>query len=161
MLKILVHFKHCQHIDTLWDDIEQIHRKNTVSSPSIMKCLVLSDHSDKMSRSIQVLQWMIDCKYSLKHYEWNDFSLSISKLITFCADSNKLSSVRTIHQMINRLKIEDLFIQTAMINAYGALSDIECALDVFHSVSTNKKDVVITGCIVRNGRPEEAKCYQA
>ena len=160
MLKLLVHFKHCHRIESMWADIEQIGRKNTVSCPSIIKCFVLSDHWDKTSKCIQVLQWMVDSKYTLKRYEWNDFSLSISKLITFCADTADRVNVECIQRMMDCLEIEDLFIQTALVNALGALSDIEGALNVFHSISDRKKDVVVTGCLMKalidNDRAEEA-----
>ena len=145
MIKLLIQSKQYHHIQTMWHDIQEIDRKNTISCPVIIKCLVLShlNERDIISKSIITLHWMAESKYNLKHYEVGDYSLSVSKLISICSN---MSDLERIHSLTG--DTEDIFIATAFINAFGTNAEIQRALSVFYSVNDKQRDGVLIGSMM-------------
>ena len=146
MIKLLIQSKQYHHIQTMWNDIQEIDRKNTISCPVIIKCLVLSGlkESDIILKSMEILQWIKESKYNLKHYELGDYSLSVSKLISIC--SNNMNALEKIHSLIG--DTEDIFIATAFINAFGKSAEIQRALSVFYSMGDKQRDGVFIGSMM-------------
>ena len=149
MLKLLIHFKQYDYIKYLWNDIEQIKLKNTISCPIIIKCYILSKEENKdiiFLKCIQILKWMKYYKYKLKYYEIKDYSLSISKLITMF---DNYSNLKLIHSLIDE-NDDDIFIKTALINCYGKYeNEIKNVLYLFNSINDNKKDIIFIGTTMK------------
>ena len=70
--------------------------------------------------------------------------IKISKRIQYVFQNLSLLNANpyTITQLSSLITTDDIFIKTALINAYGKFGDIESAKNIFDAINSNDKDVV-------------------
>eukprot|EP01084_Bolivina_argentea_P084318 152528_1 len=152
LLQLWWDYRNAIQIFEIWNDIEQYHKQNNytqqqLSYSSIMKCLLFPDNID-ISKCMQTLQWMENARYCLCIHD-----AFLNKLILKCGQQKDINVLKYIHHLMKRNIIETkkriLGNNTTLITAYGICECISDALNVFNSISDNKKDIVIIGAMMK------------
>ena len=148
LLKLFSDLSEPEKISIIWKQISSLsnsHNDESISYPLLIDCCMKSDPIN-IDYAIQSLQWIKYKHYELSSSEMKMFSKNISKLISLC--NNDIDKLKHIHSLINQY--DDIFIKTALINAYGVCSnDSNLSLNVFNSINDNKKNNVSIGAIMK------------
>lgn len=146
LLQLCSRLKQSHKVLSIWNDIENV--KNGINYQLLFKCCV--NHSDQnlMVKSITVLQWMRYSNYKLQKYQIKDHSINIVKLIA--KNKNNIKMIKQIHSLIDMKEIyDDIFIKTALINAYGECMDIIAAKNVFRTIGIDNQDSITIGVMMK------------
>ena len=110
------------------------------------------------NQCIQLLIRMKSNQYKVGHSEMKSFSNGISKLISKC--SHNANAIERIDAAIDQY--DDIFIKTALINAYGRTRNVWKAKATFDSIRNFRKNIGCCNAMMtaynNNGRFHEALC---
>ena len=141
LLKGLFHFKQPDKVSMLWNRIQTLSQHNhAISYPLLLDCCIKSSPCN-ISEAIKCLELMKFQKYVLHRDESELFSKNVCRLISKC--NRNLHRIKEVHSLVDH--IDDIYIQTALINAYGPNS----ALSVFDSIDDTKKNNVAVGAMMK------------
>lgn len=132
---------------TIWDDVCHNCHFREISYVSLFNCSV---QSKEINKSIKVLEWMNNHQYKVKQQQYKSFSTNVSKLISF---SNKnIDNIKQIHLLTHSMEstTNDIFIKTALINAYGNCSKLDEAINIFKSVDKHKIDHILISSLMKS-----------
>ena len=153
LLNFCSRLKEHSPITTIWSDILKI--KSGLNVPLLFRCCV---EGQCTTESVTVLKWMNSPRFELQRHDLKDHSKAMVKLI---ANNKRNHSVlRQIHALIDWTIFEDdIFIKTALINAYGECHDLTSARNLFSTVPLERKDSITIGvmmkALLRNEQNEE------
>ena len=141
MLKLCISLQCPDKILSLWDDIKD---KDGVSLLLVMKCCISCGNIEK---GIETLDWMNRIQFRWRNeFELKEYRWCISELLSLCS-SNDPTSVEKVYSLIQHE--EDIFIKTALINAFGKCLNVTKALEIFHSVPMSQLDTVALNSMIR------------
>eukprot|EP01083_Nonionella_stella_P101230 286739_1 len=154
LLRLCVRLKQYEQIPSIWNDIVAT-RKN-IHYPLLFKCCVNNSDANVANQCITILQWMRYYKYELQKHETKDHSIHVVKLIRH--NKLNLNIIQQIHSLVEQDSHHfDIFVQTALIDAYGECSQISEAQKIFKA--QHKKDSILMGvmmkALVKNQRNHE------
>lgn len=147
----------CHQIDkslSLWSDIKLLsHQPQQSDNITVyllfLKCCTKSTNNIDIDQCIQVLKLIRNCPYRIcQEYDFKDYSISMNKLISKCSKYD-IDKINTIKALSEEIQIDDVFIKTALINAYAKCNDIDGALNIFNSLKNEKKDCAIMNAIIK------------
>eukprot|EP01083_Nonionella_stella_P213419 769793_1 len=95
---------------------------------------------------INIIKLMKKCDYKLNKNECKQCSIHISDIIRNCG--NNMKQIKYIHGLIRDCYDTDIYIKTALMNAYGFQCH-QSAFDIFNSIHDNDKDAVVIGVIMK------------
>eukprot|EP01083_Nonionella_stella_P270015 913936_1 len=146
----------CPHkIFSIWEDIVKL-RSATVSYSLLLQCCV---QAKDLHKAVQVLHWMkenvIQTTTKSQH---KTLSIHINKLVSLC--NGNVQMIHQIHALVDRIPPlkHDVFIQTALINAYGTCADVPSAVLAFNSIPTHQLDHILISSMMKVFVHNE--CYQ-
>ncbi len=69
--------------------------------------------------------------------------------IKACINTNDIKTGKSIHAQMDEENIDDLSVKTSLIEFYGHCADTNTALDIFHSISSHKRNSIVIGAIMK------------
>eukprot|EP01084_Bolivina_argentea_P262938 444872_1 len=146
LLKIFSHFKQPEKIATVWNQISTLATDHhAISYPLLFDCCIKSNPIN-INDAMKCLEWMKIQNYRLHSDEMELFSKNVSKLIA--KSNNSIQQIKYIHSLVDN--IDDIYIKTALINAYGICAKThQYSLNVFESINDEKKNNVIIGAMMK------------
>eukprot|EP01084_Bolivina_argentea_P247612 414241_1 len=151
LMQLVWRLKHPHKILSIWNDITNI--KTGINYTLLFKCCM-----NDTNKCVTILQWIKYNNCTLKKHGIKDHSMNVVKLIS--KNKKNIQLIKQIHSLLNIDGIHsDIFIKTALIEAYGECMDINEAKHVFESISKNKKDSISLGVLmkglIKNQRNDE------
>ena len=141
LLKIFLNSEHPEKVAVIWSDLRSQNqdKQQQISYLLFIKCyLQLND----IDTCIHLLEWMKQIRYKLPRNQRKDYSVIISKIISQCQNKDQLQKITYL------IDVNDSYITTALINAYGSYSDMDAALNVFDNTADQHKDQVMIGAVM-------------
>merc|ERR1712129_637552 len=127
-----------------------------ISHLLVLKCYSEIDKKEFIThKCCQILQLINASKEPFDEEEWTAYSVIVTKLISQCSDIEQLQS---IHQQIDHHHA-DIFICSALINAYGTFGNVNGAENIFNGINVQHNTVSTNAMLkayVNNSRC--AKC---
>eukprot|EP01084_Bolivina_argentea_P267942 454990_1 len=152
ILKLFLRFNDMDKGTSIWIDVKDLschpqEPEHITSYLLFLKCCTKSNYID-FNKCIQTLTLIRDCPYKIcKEYDLKDYSMSVSKIIS---NYNKdIDKINQIYELTEAIQIDDVYINTALINAYGKHEDMSMALNIFNSLNNTKKDSPIVNVMIK------------
>lgn len=101
----------------------------------------------------------IDAFYEMQGEGFEPDAVTVSSVLSACAQSGRLDVGREVHSLINRIGIElNEFVSNALIDMYAKCGDLENATSVFESLSLRSVACwnSMISCLANHGKGREA-----
>eukprot|EP01083_Nonionella_stella_P074791 203004_1 len=141
MLSLCLFTKQPHQIAKLWNDIHSllsIHSNANISYELLLKCFLHSKDHTSIDQIIQTLKWMQQCNYT--QLDQKVYSTLLCKIIS--KHNTDIHVLRTIHSLIGFSYRDNIFIKTALMNAYNKYDEIPTVISIFDSIPPQKQDPI-------------------
>ena len=112
--------------------------QSTLSLASLLRCCAAA-HDIDTERVLAIVRWMAVSRYAIKAFETRDVSRTLSRAI---AHAHALSELERTEAAVDAIALRDIFVDTAMITAYGRVGAAHEAHRVFDAIAWSARNSV-------------------